>query len=50
MGGTRFLWKGVVGFDIAGDEGSFPLALHEDAIRYAKQAGVPVTVHAGALP
>jgi len=43
----QFLWKGVVGFDIAGDEGSFPLALHEDAIRYAKQAGVPVTVHAG---
>jgi len=44
----RFLFKaGVVGFDIAGDEGSFPLYLHRPAIEYAKSHGVPVTVHAG---
>mmetsp|Transcript_503 Transcript_503/g.1096 ORF Transcript_503/g.1096 Transcript_503/m.1096 type:complete len:378 (+) Transcript_503:185-1318(+) len=43
----RYLWKGVIGFDIAGSEGAHPLQLHRDAIVHAKQNGVPVTVHAG---
>lgn len=40
----------VCGFDIAGDEGSFPLSIHEDAIRLVKENNVPVTVHAGEWP
>jgi adenosine deaminase len=38
---------GVVGFDIAGDEGNYPLSLHIDALREAKKLGVKTTVHAG---
>ena len=45
---------GVVGFDVAGDEGSFPL--HESShtmaagLAEAVNLGVPVTVHAGEWP
>jgi len=43
--------KGVVcGFDIAGDEGSYPLSLHQDSIRLCRENHVPVTVHAGEWP
>ena len=41
------LGAGCVGFDLAGDEGSFPLALHREAVEWCKREGVPVTVHAG---
>ena len=41
---------GVVGFDVAGDEGSFPLALMMDGVEEAKRLNVPVTVHAGEWP
>lgn len=37
----------VVGFDIAGDEGTFPLSLFKDVLTYAKSKSVSVTVHAG---
>ena len=50
---TRFRREtgvGVVGFDLAGDEGSYPLRLHRDAIEYCVAEGVPVTVHAGEWP
>ena len=40
----------VCGFDIAGDEGSFPLSLHAEAVKFCKRNGVPVTVHAGEWP
>ena len=40
----------VCGFDIAGDEGSFPLSLHAEAVKFCKKNGVPVTVHAGEWP
>ena len=40
----------VCGFDIAGDEGSFPLSLHQEAIKLCKANNVPVTVHAGEWP
>eukprot|EP00951_Prasinocladus_malaysianus_P033748 scaffold336134_cov32-Prasinocladus_malaysianus.AAC.3 len=43
----RFLWNGVVGFDIAGDEGTYPLELHKEAISWAVKHRVPVTAHAG---
>ena len=41
---------GVVGYDIAGDEGSYPLSLMMDGIKEAKRLNVPVTVHAGEWP
>ena len=52
-----FVYKdpiGVVGFDVAGDEGSYPLQSVEEpmspgALR-AIELGVPVTVHAGEWP
>jgi adenosine deaminase len=40
----------VVGFDVAGPEDNFPISFHEEAIRYAKNAGLKVTVHAGETP
>lgn len=38
---------GVVGFDIAGDEGSYPLSLFREVLIAAKTSSVNVTVHAG---
>jgi adenosine deaminase len=43
----RFLGQGVVGFDLAGDEASFSLDNHMAAFRWAKDAGLKTTVHAG---
>ena len=37
----------VIGFDIAGDEGSYPLSLFESVLRKAKHQGTFITVHAG---
>ena len=37
----------AIGFDIAGDEGSYPLSLFESVLRKAKSQGNYVTVHAG---
>ena len=49
--------EGVVGFDIAGDEGSYPLNNTSttsqgmmEALALAKKLGVPTTVHAGEWP
>ena len=45
---------GVVGVDVAGDEGGFPLASDEDpmaaGLREAASLGVPATLHAGEWP
>jgi adenosine deaminase len=47
----RYLGRGVVGFDVAGDEGSYPLALLHETLRDAgAPPAVPVTVHAGEWP
>ena len=48
--GSRYLDRGVVGFDVAGDEGSYPLEKVEASLVRAKELGVPVTVHAGEWP
>lgn len=45
--GLPFLGHGVVGFDLAGDEAGFPVALHRDPLLWAKRAGYGMTVHAG---
>ncbi|XP_012557271.1 adenosine deaminase [Hydra vulgaris] len=37
----------ALGFDIAGDEGSYPLLLFEGVLREAKNQGCFITVHAG---
>lgn len=44
---SKFLGKGVVGVDLAGDEANFPPELHEDVFRLADELGIPVTIHAG---
>ena len=45
---------GVVGFDVAGDEGSYPLGSYESSmvpgIQRAQNLGVPITIHAGEWP
>lgn len=38
---------GVVGLDIAGNEGRFPIELYKDLFLEAKKEGVPFTIHAG---
>lgn len=43
----RWLGRGVIGADVAGDEGSYPLSLLKDEIQACVQSGVPMTVHAG---
>ena len=58
--GDRYLQRsgedpvGVLGLDVAGDEGSFPPAAPEDpmaaAVREAARLSVPLTLHAGEWP
>jgi len=42
-----FSGRGVVGFDIAGDEAGYPVDGHIAAFQYAREHGVPCTAHAG---
>lgn len=37
----------VVGFDLAGPERGFPASAHRDALALLRDAGVPITLHAG---
>jgi adenosine deaminase len=39
--------RGVVGFDLAGEEGGFPPKKHVDAFHYIQRANFNITVHAG---
>jgi len=43
----RFAGRGVVGFDLAGDEARFPAAPHRPAFEAARAAGLHLTCHAG---
>jgi adenosine deaminase len=45
--GERYLGRGVIGFDIAGDEAPYPILKHKEALLYAKAAGYGMTAHAG---
>ena len=47
---AAWLGNGVVGFDIAGDEGAFPLHIHSDSVKEAVGRHVPTTLHAGEWP
>jgi adenosine deaminase len=42
-----FAGRGVVGFDLAGDEARFPAAPHRPAFEAARAAGLRLTCHAG---
>jgi adenosine deaminase len=44
---ARFLGKGVVGVDLAGDEAGFPPQLFHKVFARARQFDIPVTIHAG---
>ncbi len=43
----RFAGRGVVGFDLAGDEARYPAAPHRPAFEAARAAGLRLTCHAG---
>ena len=43
----RFAGRGVVGFDLAGDEVRYPAAPHKPAFEAARAAGLRLTCHAG---
>ena len=43
----RFVGRGVVGFDLAGPEHGHPPAGHDRALAMAREAGLPLTLHAG---
>lgn len=43
----RFLGRGVVGFDLAGPEAGHPPGEHARALAMAREAGLPLTLHAG---
>lgn len=45
--GRKFLGKGVVAVDLAGNEHDFPPELHKDAFDLAKEYGYHITIHAG---
>lgn len=42
----QFLGKGVLAFDVAGDE-HYMLSMHEEAFKYCSTHGVPCTAHGG---
>ena len=44
---VSFRSDGVVGFDLAGEEGGYPPKKHIDAFQYIKQKNFNITIHAG---
>lgn len=44
---AEFLGKGVVGIDLAGDEAKDTPSDHTEVFAIAREAGVPITIHAG---
>jgi adenosine deaminase len=42
-----FRERGVVGFDLAGEEGGFPAKKHVDAFHYIQRENFNITIHAG---
>lgn len=43
----RYQGQGVIAFDLAGAEAGYPPGLHADALALARDAGLPLTLHAG---
>ena len=44
---ARYVGDGVVGFDLAGPEAGYPPDAYLPAIRYAREHGLEITLHAG---
>ena len=44
---SKYVGRGIVGFDLAGPEKGFPPQLHLEACKIAQEAGLGVTLHAG---
>jgi adenosine deaminase len=44
---VQYHGRGVVGFDMAGNEADFPIDAHIPAFRHARERGVPCIAHAG---
>lgn len=44
---VNYRYRGVVGFDLAGEEGGYPPKKHIDAFQYIQRANFSITVHAG---
>src|SRR5690606_4741810 len=44
---VNFRRKGVVGFDLAGEEGGYPPKKHVDAFQFIQKANFNITIHAG---
>lgn len=44
---SKYRDHGVVAFDLAGPEKGFPIKAHQEAIRFAKQHNLHITMHAG---
>ena len=43
----KYLNKGVVGIDLAGDESKYKLDKYKKEFKYIKRRGIPFTIHAG---
>lgn len=43
----EYLYQGVCGVDLAGDEAHFPAELYKEEFRLAKELQIPITIHAG---
>ena len=44
---SRYVGRGIVGFDLAGPEAGFPPDLHLEACKISAEAGIGLTLHAG---
>lgn len=44
---ANFVGHGLAAVDLAGDEASFPAALHRSVFQLAMKKGIPITIHAG---
>lgn len=44
---SRFIGRGLVAVDLAGDETTYPAALFREVFALARELGIPVTIHAG---
>ena len=44
---VNFRKKGVIGFDLAGEEGGYPPKKHIDAFQFIQRANFNITIHAG---
>jgi adenosine deaminase len=44
---VNFRYVGVVGFDLAGEEGGYPPKKHIDAFQFIQRANFNITIHAG---